>query len=1676
MANSVTNAYVFISSTPFTGNSLADAQVNATFSYRLALATTSLQVVITTKAVGRYIRIQKSGSNAGRDNLEITDFKLYESTPCDNDLDKDGIPNHLDLDSDGDGCPDAIEGDGTFTQPNLVSSTINGGNTGGGFTGISPNPGPVVENLGNTVDMVSTSATYGVPIVVPATTAVTQDVGYSQNKDNNSSCTDTDSDGINDYVDLDDDNDGILDTKEFGPCNSPIVTDGYSVVVYDGVDNQNSWNLVSSSNSFPVAGFTQIATFDYDEFTNTSQGFNIDFEEFPYNLSTSTDGDVSNYSGTAITSTTDDDAALLFSKTIKAFEEGIYEFSIDYGDNHIFFYLNGVKQFQQQQVYLSNPNDNNYVTAISSITLNAGDVIDIILVEEDFGGTELDTRLVKTANIDGGAPTCPLDTDNDGIPNHLDLDSDGDGCPDALEGTGTFVNGDLVEDTDMDGGNTGADFTGVSGVDPVRTNLGTVVNSDGIPTLGSPLTAATQGIGFSQDLNIENCADTDGDGIPDSVDLDDDNDGILDLDECPNVKYMKLDNNNDFGFSTGVLTGNQSASNIDLSSKWDLPTGSVIVSIDNASTVSGGSSVLGGPSNGSTTYNITGTVPVFIRISHGGSIGATHKEGFLALDGSSYELISSLNFSNLESQSVGQYYYVENTDASGAATVNGNNFVWVSSTSATSIEVNSTSNATNSKFSLFLEPILPDACGDIDNDGVPNHLDLDTDGDGCPDALEGEGTFETGDLVEDTDIDGGNTGAGFIGVSGVDPVQTNLGTVVNSDGIPTLGSPLTEATQAIGSSQDLNVENCTDTDGDGVPNSVDLDDDNDGILDTDECMPGDYIDQGNLTAIGSTDVTDIKTGDKLRKVNGIEIQDVFYDVIYEIILEYTPTGRLRLGDDGHFNLKEVRASENPYVHYSITIVQSGTLTPIVSTGIVSVYEADLDGNGTNGENMADIYGYESSLLISDLTVGSAVTNGGFYNDGGPAGFNYHRPISIPGPNSSGSNQAHTVSFDTQSIQGAELVFGVTGSYSTPDVSRSLELSLRSVYCDSDNDGIQNSLDLDSDADGCPDALEGNGGFNYLNLDEDDSLGSLSTTTGIPVDASGTSLQQSDVSSDNILVQSPACIIIFTIGDVTEDEGDVLVLPITLSSPSSVDTIITIVTSTGTAGTDDYTSVTTSVTIPAGATSTTVSVGTIEDTLGEGDETFTVTGTVDTTNTSNTTATATVTITDNDTVTFTIGDVTVDEGDVLVLPITLSNPSSEDTIITIVTSTGTAGTDDYTSVTTSVTIPAGATSTTVSVGTIEDTLGEGDETFTVTGTVDTTNTSNTTATATATITDNDMTTFTIGDVSEDEGDVLVFPITLSNTSSVDTIILIVTTIGTAGTDDYTSVTTSVTIPAGATSTTVSVGTIEDTTPEGDETFTVTGTALTINTSNTTATATGTIQDCLSDPLADCDGDGTPNGEELPGEELDPCLDNGIIGDEDVSNPIFANLDCDGDGVSNAVESDPDGDGVIGPDNTDWSDPCDFNHLDQDLSTVDISWYDLDCDGDTIINGDEPGDYNDNGIPDYIEYNNDNPVDNDVLEPFDIMTPDNGDGLNDVFVVRGLDTYPNNTVLIYNRWGVKVFEANGYGQNGNYFRGISNGRTTIEKNTKLPTGTYYFVINYVNNDGETKRIAGPLYINR
>ena len=91
--------------------------------------------------------------------------------------------------------------------------------------------------------------------------------------------------------------------------------------------------------------------------------------------------------------------------------------------------------------------------------------------------------------------------------------------------------------------------------------------------------------------------------------------------------------------------------------------------------------------------------------------------------------------------------------------------------------------------------------------------------------------------------------------------------------------------------------------------------------------------------------------------------------------------------------------------------------------------------------------------------------------------------------------------------------------------------------------------------------------------------------------------------------------------------------------------------------------------------------------------------------------------------------------------------------------------------------------------------------------------------------------------------------------------------------------------------------------------------------------------------------------------------------------------------------------------------------------------------------------------------------------------NNDGVNDFFFIENIDQtfcFPTNSVEIYNRWGVLVYKTKQYDNITRVFRGISEGRLTINESEQLPTGTYYYIINYTDDKGNTLDKVGYVYL--
>ncbi|WKZ65426.1 MAG: gliding motility-associated C-terminal domain-containing protein [Flavobacteriales bacterium] len=90
---------------------------------------------------------------------------------------------------------------------------------------------------------------------------------------------------------------------------------------------------------------------------------------------------------------------------------------------------------------------------------------------------------------------------------------------------------------------------------------------------------------------------------------------------------------------------------------------------------------------------------------------------------------------------------------------------------------------------------------------------------------------------------------------------------------------------------------------------------------------------------------------------------------------------------------------------------------------------------------------------------------------------------------------------------------------------------------------------------------------------------------------------------------------------------------------------------------------------------------------------------------------------------------------------------------------------------------------------------------------------------------------------------------------------------------------------------------------------------------------------------------------------------------------------------------------------------------------------------------------------------------LIEPPNTFSP-NGDGRNDVWEVPGIQDYPGAVVMIYDRWGQRVFNSNGYREP---WDGTRNGNPLSE-------GTYYYHIQLNPVEGRSDPYTGYISIIR
>lgn len=98
-------------------------------------------------------------------------------------------------------------------------------------------------------------------------------------------------------------------------------------------------------------------------------------------------------------------------------------------------------------------------------------------------------------------------------------------------------------------------------------------------------------------------------------------------------------------------------------------------------------------------------------------------------------------------------------------------------------------------------------------------------------------------------------------------------------------------------------------------------------------------------------------------------------------------------------------------------------------------------------------------------------------------------------------------------------------------------------------------------------------------------------------------------------------------------------------------------------------------------------------------------------------------------------------------------------------------------------------------------------------------------------------------------------------------------------------------------------------------------------------------------------------------------------------------------------------------------------------------------------------------------------NDCMIVYTGISP-NGDGLNESWEIKGIESYPDNKVKLFDRWGNIVFEKESYNNlPETTWKGKSN--KGFSKGQDLPNGTYYYEI---DTQGSGKPLSGHVILNR
>ncbi|WP_227817856.1 retention module-containing protein, partial [Nitrogeniibacter aestuarii] len=336
------------------------------------------------------------------------------------------------------------------------------------------------------------------------------------------------------------------------------------------------------------------------------------------------------------------------------------------------------------------------------------------------------------------------------------------------------------------------------------------------------------------------------------------------------------------------------------------------------------------------------------------------------------------------------------------------------------------------------------------------------------------------------------------------------------------------------------------------------------------------------------------------------------------------------------------------------------------------------------------------------------------------------------------------------------------------------------------------------------------------------------------------------------------------GDAAVVEGEMATYTLSISVAPSTDLVVSVLTGHVTTDDGDLVPVSTTVTIPAGSTSATFTVSTIDDAYADDGETFTVsingasgggfdsidiaTGSVTTTINDQTGPDATPGPEDTATITLAGPDSVVESNDAT-YTVSVDRPAATDLILNVTLTHIDTDSGDIVSVPATVTIPAGATSASFDVSTFDDVITEAGENYSISISLPAVpgggfeNVVIGSGTQVTQIVDNEgAPQITIDDVSvnEDAG-TATFTVSLSNASTSTVSVDYASVSGSAtGGADYGNVNGTLNFAPGVLTQTITVAITDDVFAEGVENYTI-ELSNAVNAGIADGTGLGTITD-------------------------------------------------------------------------------------------------------------------------------------------------------------------------------------------------------------------------------------------